>query len=95
MRWFGRTRTSARKKDYRCECSLSYPENFKFMFEHRMLKWITINKGKFVVGSDQSSGQKKEINSLNTDFGNLILCNFQIKFPLNNLLPLQFVSVVC
>ena len=39
-----------------------------------MLKWITINKERFAVGGDKSSGRKK-INSLNTDFGNLILPN--------------------
>jgi len=33
-----------------------------------MLKWITINKERFAVGGDKSSGRKKEINSLNTDF---------------------------
>ena len=44
------------------------------MFARRMLKWITINKERFAVGGDQSSGRKK-INSLNTDFGNLILSN--------------------
>ena len=38
-----------------------------------MLKWIKIYKGRFAVGGDKSSGQK--INSLNTDFGNLILSN--------------------
>lgn len=33
----------------------------------RMLKWITINKDKFVVGSETSGGQQK-IKTLNTDF---------------------------
>lgn len=33
-----------------------------------MLQWITINKDKFVVGSEKSGGQQK-IKSLNTDFG--------------------------
>ena len=65
--------------------------HFQSIFTHRMLKWITINKDKFVVGSETSGGQQK-IKTLNTDFGNLIFWNIGL-FSLNKL-RFQSVSVV-